>query len=53
MSKMECRFTQGDLTKAVKGARAGGAVVARIEIDKDGKIVSVITGKPNGTPRHQ
>jgi hypothetical protein len=30
---------------ALDGARAGGLEVARVEIDKDGKIV-VIAGKP-------
>ena len=42
------RCTQGELNKAVKAALAAGMEIARIEIDKDGKIV--VTGKPNGTP---
>jgi hypothetical protein len=34
------RFTQADLTRAFKAAEAAG-VVARIEIEPDGKIVIV------------
>jgi hypothetical protein len=39
-----CRFRQRDLTAAVKGARAAGLEIVRVEIGKDGKIV-VVTGK--------
>jgi hypothetical protein len=38
-------FKQRDLTRAIRAARAAGEDNARIEIDKDGKIV-VILGKP-------
>ena len=32
-------FSQTDVKRAVKGARAGGLEVGRVEIDADGKIV--------------
>jgi hypothetical protein len=38
-------FTQADVKRAVKGAVAAGINVARVEVDKHGKIV-VIAGKP-------
>jgi hypothetical protein len=37
-------FTQGDVTRAVKGAVSAGLTVQRVEIDRDGRIV-VIPGK--------
>jgi len=40
-----CRFRQRDLTTAVKAVVAAGCKVARVEVDKDGKIV-VVTGRP-------
>lgn len=33
------RFTQADLTRAIRGARIGGMVVAQVEIEPSGKIV--------------
>jgi hypothetical protein len=45
MSRGPATFRQRDLTAAVKAVLAAGCEVARIEIDKDGKIV-VVTGKP-------
>jgi hypothetical protein len=38
-------FKQHDLTRMVKAVRAAGVDVARVEMDKDGKIV-VIAGRP-------
>jgi hypothetical protein len=52
VSRRPCVFKQTDLTRALKGARAAGMEIARIEIEKDGRIVvvpgeiAVITGKP-------
>lgn len=37
--KHPAAFKQSDLTRALKGARAGGLAVARVEIDPNGKIV--------------
>jgi hypothetical protein len=34
-----CTFKQQDLVRALKGVKAAGIEVARIEIDKRGKIV--------------
>jgi hypothetical protein len=41
MPRAPCNFRQRDLTRAIKGARAAGIDVARIEIEKDGRIVLV------------
>lgn len=40
------RFTQADLRRAAAGTMAAGLGVARIEIDRDGKIV-IIPGAPD------
>jgi hypothetical protein len=39
-------FKQIDVTRALKGAKAAGVDVAKVEIDKDGRIV-VIIGEPD------
>jgi hypothetical protein len=44
MARGQCTFKQGDVTKAVKAVVAAGVAVARVEVDKDGRIV-VIAGK--------
>jgi len=33
-------FTQADISKLLKGAAAAGMTVARVEIDRSGKIVA-------------
>jgi hypothetical protein len=43
MPSAPCNFRQRDLTRAIKGARAAGIDVARIEIEKDGRIVILPT----------
>jgi hypothetical protein len=43
MSRGPYTFRQTDLTRAIKGARAAGIDVARIEIEKDGRIVILPT----------
>jgi hypothetical protein len=45
MPRGPCMFKQGDLTKAVKAVFAAGVDVARIEVERNGKIV-IVTGKP-------
>ena len=45
MARGSCTFKQRDVRAAVKAVRAAGVEVARVEIDKDGKIV-VVPGKP-------
>lgn len=39
-------FTQGDISKLLKGAKAAGLAVARVVIDPSGKIVAEF-GKPD------
>ena len=43
MARTPSTFRQQDVTKAVKAVAAAGVHIARIEIDKAGKIV-IITG---------
>ena len=38
-------FTQGDISKLLKGAKAAGATVTRVVIDRSGRIVADL-GKP-------
>lgn len=45
MSRGPCRFIQRDVTKAVKAVAAAGMPVAKVEVDKDGKII-VVVGEP-------
>ena len=45
MSRGPCTFKQNDVTRAVKAVVAAGVEVARVEVDKDGRIV-VIASKP-------
>jgi hypothetical protein len=35
-------FRQRDLVRALKGAKAAGLEISKVEIDKDGKIVVII-----------
>jgi hypothetical protein len=50
MARGACKFTQADVARALKGAKAAGVDVGRVEIDKDGKIV-VVVGKPDAPRR--
>lgn len=45
MARGPCTFRQHDITAAVKAVTAAAVPVARVEIDKNGRIVVVI-GKP-------
>jgi hypothetical protein len=49
MSRGPSIFRQSDVTRAIKGAAAAGVHIARIEIDKTGKIV-IITADPTDHP---
>jgi hypothetical protein len=51
MSRGPSIFRQQDVTRAVKAVTAAGVHIARIEIDKSGKIV-IITADPTGRPGH-
>lgn len=44
MSRAPARFSQRDVTAAIKAAVAAGQTIARVEIGSDGKIV-VVTSK--------
>ena len=46
MSRGPLTFKQQDVTRALKAARAAGTVVAKVEINRDGKIVLSI-GEPD------
>jgi hypothetical protein len=45
MSRGPCTFKQRDLAAAAKAMRDAGFEIARVEIDRAGKIV-VVPGKP-------
>jgi hypothetical protein len=49
MARAPSTFRQQDVTRAVKAVTAAGVNIARIEIDKSGKIV-IITADPTGRP---
>jgi len=46
MARGPLTFRQRDLVRALKGAKAAGLEVSKLEIDTNGKIV-VIIGKPD------
>lgn len=48
MARGPSAFKQGDIARAVKGVKAAGEEVAKVEIDKEGKII-VSVGKPDMT----
>jgi hypothetical protein len=45
MARGTCTFKQADVTKAVRAVVAAGVEVARVEVDREGRII-VVTGKP-------
>jgi hypothetical protein len=53
MPRDRCTFRQTDVTRAIKGARAAGIDVARIEIEKDGRIVILPTQSASTPPRNE
>ncbi len=42
MARAPATFRQQDVTRAFRAAQAAGVKVARVEIDRDGKIVIVL-----------
>jgi hypothetical protein len=46
MARGTCTFRQRDVTAAVKAVVAAGVAIARVEVDKSGKIV-IIANSPN------
>jgi hypothetical protein len=44
MPRGACTFKQTDVTKAVKAVVSAGVEVARVEVDRDGRII-VVVGK--------
>jgi hypothetical protein len=45
MGRQHCMFKKRDVRRAVEAFREAGLEIARVEIDKDGKII-VVAGKP-------
>lgn len=45
MGRAAATFKQSDLTRALKGAKAAGVAVARVEVGTDGKII-IVVGEP-------
>jgi len=45
MARAPSTFRQQDVTKAVKAVTAAGVAIARVEIDKQGKII-IVAGQP-------
>jgi hypothetical protein len=52
MARGPCTFRQQDVTRLLRAAEAAGVEIARIEIDRDGKII-VVTGKPEAAPNEK
>ena len=54
MSRAPATFKQRDLTAALKAAKAAGIEVARVTVDKDGRmileLVTTRTGEATTTP---
>ena len=46
MSRAAARFTQADVTRALKGAAVAGFSVGRVEISPDGRIIVFPPGQP-------
>jgi L-asparaginase/Glu-tRNA(Gln) amidotransferase subunit D len=49
MARAPSTFRQQDVTRAVKAVSAAGVTIARVEVDKSGKIAIITT---NGTAAH-
>ena len=54
MSRTPSTFRQQDVTRAVKAVTAAGVGIARVEIDKAGKITIIALGaEPHGEGREE
>jgi hypothetical protein len=49
MSRGPQTFRQGDVTRAVRAVVAAGVSVAKVEVDKDGRIIVVVGGRAETT----
>jgi hypothetical protein len=49
LARGNCKFRQRDIKAAIKAVMAAGVDIARVEVDKDGKII-VVTGKADDVP---
>lgn len=49
MARRPCTFKQQDLTRALRGTKAAGIKIRRIEIDNAGRITIVPTGDSSQT----
>lgn len=45
MPRRPCTFKESDVRRAIRATMAAGVIVARVEIDKDGKIVLFTTAE--------
>jgi hypothetical protein len=53
MARAPSTFRQQDVTRAVKAVTAAGVHIARIEIDRAGKIVIITGAEPAGIERSE
>jgi hypothetical protein len=49
MARAALTFRQADITRAVRAVTKAGISIARVEVDKTGKIV-VVAGEPGKNP---
>jgi hypothetical protein len=53
MARAPAIFRQADVTRAFRAAQAAGVRVARVEIDREGKIVIVTADELEGERREE
>jgi hypothetical protein len=56
MSRAPFRFKQSDVTRAIRAATAAGVEIARIDVDRDGRISVIPKGacpEPQANPWDQ